>query len=604
MPGCSVLSVAALLLVLEPWPLTAVLLHQNPATDVASVLAGCDGIDCVDRYVKVPDSSYSWCDTGERINGTNMDNGVNWTGYVLNMTSQTWRPESEVEFPVWWHTLVVIVPSNLEFPDWSTMSLDFGINFPFSLLLRIDNRASEDPEEDFIQAGTWIDHENLRDRLGLLKLASEKAAYYATKTRAIATCVLNIQNAYETFGNDWLQKRRNGESLKAYTYADFVNYGAMDPARVEDLPMTKAVIRAMDTVTSFTATLPSGKVQRFGVAGYSKLGTVVWLSGALDERVKVIVPGAIHMDLYNMLGSLRPKDKSRPHLRLYDFFMNLTSNTTPNTLPFSPHKEIAELSKLGIFSNIHPRKRNRKNGIFSRFHPNNKSRSGLKNPFGKKNPYAEWTSWMLATSDYRVWLMAMEYQPLFAVMGTPLFERLHRLLDPAAYPEKLKIPVYYIMASNDQLFTSSIDEIADSLPKLKGHTSFYEVPNCMHEETLVESIQSSAAFIQSVIANVKPIPEIAATFDARTGTISFRQASPHVPIKITQWSGLATMSRDFQYTKWAPVALSYDSNNTGTAFVMEPDDGTFAGSFVEFHYAWPSPEHVFKITTPVWVLPK
>merc|ERR1712232_681111 len=168
--------------------------------------------------------------------------------------------------------------------------------------------------------------------------------------------------------------------------------------------------------------------------------------------------------------------------------------------------------------------------------------------------------------------MGKEYKTLFREMGTPLFERLHRLLDPSAYPEKLKIPVYYVMASNDQLFTPSIDEIANDLAKLKGHTSFYEVPNCMHEETLVKSIASSAAFIQSVITNVRPIPEIKTTLDKSLATISFRQVSPHMPVNITRWIGISTSTRDFQSTRWKPMPLSYDSNNTGVARVTVPMD--------------------------------
>jgi len=43
----------------------------------------------LDDYVAKPDASYNWTDTGERLHGKEpfLDGFVEWTGYVLNMTS-------------------------------------------------------------------------------------------------------------------------------------------------------------------------------------------------------------------------------------------------------------------------------------------------------------------------------------------------------------------------------------------------------------------------------------------------------------------------------------------------------------------------------------
>jgi PhoPQ-activated pathogenicity-related protein len=70
----------------------------------------------LDEYVAKPDASYNWTDTGDRLNGTELfpTGKVGWTGYVLNMTSQTWMTEKESNRPVWWHYLVVIIPDNVE----------------------------------------------------------------------------------------------------------------------------------------------------------------------------------------------------------------------------------------------------------------------------------------------------------------------------------------------------------------------------------------------------------------------------------------------------------------------------------------------------------
>merc|ERR1719221_2294580 len=80
--------------------------HQNSKEKTyISPIAGCEGIDCVKEYVELPDASYSWTDTGHRINGIDRTSSINWTGYVLNMTSQSWLTGAKVSFPVWWHTL-------------------------------------------------------------------------------------------------------------------------------------------------------------------------------------------------------------------------------------------------------------------------------------------------------------------------------------------------------------------------------------------------------------------------------------------------------------------------------------------------------------------
>ena len=65
------------------------------------------------------------------------------------------------------------------------------------------------------------------------------------------------------------------------------------------MPMTKACVRAMDSVTSFMATAEGGnvKVDKFVVAGGSKRGWTTWTTAAVDKRVVAISPMVI--DLLN-----------------------------------------------------------------------------------------------------------------------------------------------------------------------------------------------------------------------------------------------------------------------------------------------------------------
>jgi PhoPQ-activated pathogenicity-related protein len=64
--------------------------------------------------------------------------------------------------------------------------------------------------------------------------------------------------------------------------------------------MTKAAVRAMDTITDFTAGAAGGEmaVRRFVVSGGSKRGWTTWTTAAVDERVVAIVPFVI--DLLNV----------------------------------------------------------------------------------------------------------------------------------------------------------------------------------------------------------------------------------------------------------------------------------------------------------------
>ena len=62
----------------------------------------------LDDYVAMPDSHYNWEVMDYTLNGS--DFNANFTGYVLNMTSQKWLDETIIDRPIWTHALVVIIP--------------------------------------------------------------------------------------------------------------------------------------------------------------------------------------------------------------------------------------------------------------------------------------------------------------------------------------------------------------------------------------------------------------------------------------------------------------------------------------------------------------
>lgn len=296
----------------------------------SSLLGDCKGFDCVEKYVKLPDASYSWHDTGVRLTGTDLGTSVRWTGNVLNMTSQTWKNPAGLDFPVWWHSMILVFPDNREIFDWSTVVLEFGMHHEVDEnITRISNRPANEPVQDQIQEYTYIDAKNQKTHRSDLQQIAEKAAVLATRTRAMVTVLLNVPNEYETFQNDPTGLRRTGDFLKAYSYLDFLEHPDQ-PERICELPHAKAGVRAMDTVTAFTASLPKGPVTRFGIAGYSKLGTTTWMLGALDKRVEAIMPGAIDFELDELLAeAMIPTDLSAQGQDLKNALMKVTFRRHP-----------------------------------------------------------------------------------------------------------------------------------------------------------------------------------------------------------------------------------------------------------------------------------
>ena len=95
---------------------------------------------------------------------------------------------------------------------------------------------------------------------------------------------------------------RSEDSFIAYTWDKFLHTGDSKwPAR---LPMTKAAVRAMDTVTAFSSSAEGGqlKVDRFVVSGASKRGWTTWTTAIVDKRVVAIIPLVI--DLLNIEPSM------------------------------------------------------------------------------------------------------------------------------------------------------------------------------------------------------------------------------------------------------------------------------------------------------------
>jgi len=212
----------------------------------------------LDTYVAAPDDNYRY----ELVSKEERDD---WASYTLHMTSQKWLTEAEVDHPLWEHYMTVCVPKEVKH---QTAFLFIGGG----------GRDSEAP-----------------------RVAGGIPRQLALKTGSIAVELSQIPNQPLTFTDDG--KPRKEDSMIAYTWDKFMRTGDTKwPAR---LPMTKAVVRAMDTVQDFCAKqLPAPvQINDFVVGGGSKRGWTTWTTAAVDTRVRAIVP--IVIDLLNLVPSFR-----------------------------------------------------------------------------------------------------------------------------------------------------------------------------------------------------------------------------------------------------------------------------------------------------------
>lgn len=225
-------------------------------TLVAAPAAGPDRT-ALDEYVHAPDPSFSY-----KLVRTIPGQG--WTAHVLELTSQTWLRPDEVDRTLWQHWLTIVKPDKLT----TNMVL---------MLIGGGNNGGKPPER-----------------------VDPAIALIASGVGSIVATVQQIPNQPLRFAGE--TEARREDALIAYTWDRFLRTGdARWPAR---LPMTKAVVRAMDAVSAFCAALKKDpvKVERFVVSGGSKRGWTAWTVAAVDSRVAAVAPAVI--DVLNLEKSL------------------------------------------------------------------------------------------------------------------------------------------------------------------------------------------------------------------------------------------------------------------------------------------------------------
>ena len=227
------------------------------------------GATALDRYVAAPDPSFAFAKVADLP-----ASGV--TATVLELTSQRWLTEADVDRPLWKHWLIVYRPPVVR-SDLALLYISGGKNNG-----RLPSRASP--------------------------VLSRLAADTGTVTAELRM----VPNQLLTLTGDPEKKPREEDDLIAYTWDKFLRTG--DEKWPLRLPMTKAAVRAMDAVTQWSGRPEGGgaAVKRFVVSGGSKRGWTTWTTAAVDARVVAIAPAVI--DLLNVEASFAH------HWRAYGFW--------------------------------------------------------------------------------------------------------------------------------------------------------------------------------------------------------------------------------------------------------------------------------------------
>ena len=238
--------------------LALVMFSENPALGDGTAL---------DRYVAAPDSSY-------RYNPTATIPGDGYTAHILEMASQHWRNETEVDRPLWKHWLTIIEPEQV--------AAD-------AALLIIAGGSNEKGPPSRVNP--------------LLSMA-------AVATRSVIAELRMVPNQPLTFPDE--TQTRSEDAIIAYSWDKYLRTG--DEAWPLRLPMTKSVVRAMDAISAFCRSAAGGgiAVDRFVLGGASKRGWTAWTTAAVDKRVAAVVPVVI--DLLNIETSFEH------HYRAYGFW--------------------------------------------------------------------------------------------------------------------------------------------------------------------------------------------------------------------------------------------------------------------------------------------
>jgi hypothetical protein len=188
----------------------------------------------LDLYVTTLDTNYSFRLVNTIPNATH-------TTFILEMVSQAWLRQTDVDCPIWKHWLVIVEPARLTNEQTSFLFIADGYK---------DNPAPSDPSPD------------------LLRIALD--------THTIVSELRLVPNQPLRFAGE--VGGRSEDAIIAYSWDKFLK--TQDVRWPAQLAMTKAAVRSMDTICAFCSSAQGGniKIEGFVISGVSKRGWTTWLT--------------------------------------------------------------------------------------------------------------------------------------------------------------------------------------------------------------------------------------------------------------------------------------------------------------------------------------
>ena len=190
--------------------------------------------------------------------------GAGYNAHLYNLTSQKWLTDAAIDRRVWSHSLVIVVPD--------VVNIKTGLLF-------VAGDDNTDPLPDGGNPTIQI--------ITQLAIASQ----------SIVSAVFQVPNQPIVFENNAIPTKE--DKLVAISWKNAINTGNF--TNTAYLPMVKSVVKAMDGIQSVIADHGDYQIDNFVLTGFSKRGATVWLSAAIDLRVKAIAPGVI--DFLNIVPS-------------------------------------------------------------------------------------------------------------------------------------------------------------------------------------------------------------------------------------------------------------------------------------------------------------
>ncbi|HPO12141.1 MAG TPA: PhoPQ-activated protein PqaA family protein [Candidatus Hydrogenedentes bacterium] len=215
----------------------------------------------LDTYVASCDPSYNY-----ELEMTSSVPSVGITSYLINMTSGAWRGAADVDQVVWQHYVTIIEPPVIA----STTAL----------LMVSGGSTGSQPSLAY----------------------AELMAPFSLSTGTVVALIQAVPNQPLLFAGE--TATRSEDAIIAHSYDQYMTgyeEEAADMTWPALLPMTRAAVRAMDTIQQFMALEKPGAavvIENFVVTGASKRGWTTWLTAAADKRVTAIMP--IVIDVLNM----------------------------------------------------------------------------------------------------------------------------------------------------------------------------------------------------------------------------------------------------------------------------------------------------------------